>query len=211
MVGKTEQEQLEDIKHWWEKNGKFVLIFVVLAFSAAIGGKVWRDYQVATEERLSAEYEAIIAQMQNGESDQALQQGSLFIEQNSDSGYASLVALALAKLEVEREQLDNARLRLQWVMEHAQDDSLKHVARLRLARVLMAQDQLDQALALTTIGDTGAFARNYAVVKGDLYALKGDAALAKTAYQAALDDPDTGPQLRNQLQMKLDALGGADS
>ena len=210
MVAKTEQEQLEDIKHWWEKNGKFVLVVIVLAFSGAIGGKVWRDYQAATEERLSVEYETLLQQVQNGDADQALQLGSRFIEQNSDSGYAVLVALALAKLEAERSQLDNARLRLQWALEQAPDAALAHVARLRLARVLMAQDQLDQALSLASVTETGEFAHNYAAIKGDIYRRKGDTALARTAYQAALDDSDTSPQLRNLLQMKLDALGGAN-
>lgn len=207
MVGKTDQEQIEDLKQWWEKHGKVILVGVVFLISGVIGGQVWMDFQESSKARVSGEFSLVMQELQNGDADAAAQRASALIEKNSESSYASLAALALAKVEVEKGELDNAQLRLQWAAEHSELAALKAVAKLRLAKVMLAQGEIDAALAQLDGNVPASFNAAYAVARGDAYAQKGDTAAARTAYQSALDDKELATQLRGLVQMKLDSLG----
>lgn len=65
------------------------------------------------------------------------------------------------------------------------------MARLRLARVLLAQDKAQEALTLVTAVDPGALAAGYAEAQGDAYIQLGQNEQARGAYQRAIDlQPD---------------------
>lgn len=207
MTGRTEQEQIEDIKQWWEKHGKTIIIGVIFLISGVIGGQVWMDYQESTKARVSYEYDSMLNEMRDGNIDSAMQHGSMLIEKNAESAYAPLAALALAKMDVEKGDLAAAATHLRWVVDHATLDEVKAIARVRLAKVLLAQDNADEALSLVTGNVPSNFIAAFANVRGDIFVKKGDVASAKTAYQSVLDDQEATPQVRQQVQLKLDALG----
>jgi len=207
VVGRTDQEQVAELRVWWEKYGKITLIGVVFLISGVVGGRVWMDFQESAKARVSADYSQMMDELQRGDVEAAASRASALIEKNSDSGYAPLAALALAKIEAEKGELDNAKLRLQWAADHADQVELKAIAKLRLAKVLLAQQQVDAALAQLGGEVPESFRSSYAVVRGDAYAQKGDVAAARTAYQTALDDQELASQLRSLVQMKIDNLG----
>jgi len=208
---KTEQEQLEALKRWWETNGKFVLVVLVIAFTTTIGWRVWSNHENSTLESASLEYNELIGKLRSEESDAALRHGADLIEKRGDTSYAVLAALAMAKLEVEKDELDTARQRLTWAVEHAEIPEIVHIARIRLARVLLALGKFDEALAQASVDNTDGFDAAYEMVKGDIYAQRGLADQAKTAYNTALNTSfDMNATSKNMLQMKLDNLGGAN-
>jgi predicted negative regulator of RcsB-dependent stress response len=53
------------------------------------------------------------------------------------------------------------------------------------------------------------FAGLYADLKGDLLVAQGKREEARAAYQLALDRSDAGSPMRQIIQLKLDAVGGA--
>ena len=57
MTHKTDEEQIEDLKRWWEANGKYVIIAALLLISGVVGGRVWLNYTHSTLENASAQYE----------------------------------------------------------------------------------------------------------------------------------------------------------
>jgi len=208
---KTEQEQLEALKKWWETNGKFVLVLLVVTFTASIGWRVWSNHENSTLESASLEYNAVISNLRSEEADAALRNGAGLIEKRGDTSYAVLAALAMAKLEVEKGELDTASQRLSWAVEHAEIPEVIHIARIRLARVLLALGKFDEALAQASVDVAGGFDAAYAMVKGDVYAQRGLADQAKTAYNTALNTSfEMSATSKNLLQMKLDNLGGAN-
>jgi predicted negative regulator of RcsB-dependent stress response len=148
--------------------------------------------------------------LQSGDEEAALHYGVNVVEQYSDSVYAVLAALGVAKLEVSKGDTDAATQRLKWALERANEDGLKHVVQLRLARLLLDQGKLDEALQYANPANMGTFKSSYSHVKGDIYLQKGDQDMARMAYQAALQDQQLSPQTRNLVQMKLDDLGGAE-
>ena len=42
---RTEEEQVEAIKRWWQENGKSTVLGVAIAMAAVFGWRGWNDYQ----------------------------------------------------------------------------------------------------------------------------------------------------------------------
>ena len=102
-----------------------------------------------------------------------------------------------------------ARAQLQWVVDHADEQELKEIARYRLAELLLNDKQYDEALKMLDAKHGEPFAGLYADLRGDALAAAGRTADARAAYQDALAKFDAKSPYRNYVQVKLDALGGA--
>jgi len=92
-------------------------------------------------------------------------------------------------------------------MTSSKDNELKHIARLRLARLLIDQGKPDDAISTLAADTPGAFASRYHEVRGDAYAAKQDVKDAVTEYKAALDSSDLGNSDIALLELKLADLG----
>jgi hypothetical protein len=79
---------------------------------------------------------------------------------------------------------------------------LKHVGRLRLARILLYQDKAQDVIDLLADQDNAAFNGLYAEMRGDAYAALGLVAEAGDAYGIAMADT-TQAVNRALVQMKL--------
>jgi predicted negative regulator of RcsB-dependent stress response len=91
-------------------------------------------------------------------------------------------------------------------METTKDKQLALVARLRLARVQLAQGKPDDAIKTLDAVDPGAFKARYQEARGDALFAKGDKAGALKEYQAARDaalGQSVDPQ---SLELKIDDL-----
>src|SRR5437588_299906 len=91
-----------------------------------------------------------------------------------ENGPAVIVAVAVVAAGV-----------LAAVAENSKDRDLALVARLRLARVQIAQGKTDGALATLNAAQPGAFAAQYHEVRGDAYYAKGDKTAALKEYRSA--------------------------
>ena len=110
-----------------------------------------------------------------------------------------------AKMAVEANELDRAAELLQWALDHSDSDEADNVLRLRLARVMNALMDYDQALVYSQYDAIDDFTPLFAVVRGDAYLGKGDTTAAKAAYQLALDNasPIQYQQHRQLVSMKI--------
>jgi predicted negative regulator of RcsB-dependent stress response len=105
--------------------------------------------------------------------------------QYPDSAYAYAADMVAAKVHVERNELDKAAERLQRVASSSPDESLRPIARLRLARVQAALGQHDQALATLGTADMGTHQPAYLEARGDVLLATGDRAGALKVYEQA--------------------------
>src|SRR5690606_32351617 len=129
-----------------------------------------------------------------------------------DSIYSRYAALAVAAFYVEQEQLDRAAAELQWVVDNPDlgfmksvDEELLLTARLRLARVKLAQGDAQAALDVLTAVEPGSYAGSYAEVQGDALLSLDRRDEARAAYERALAANVSGnPGL---LMLKLQDLG----
>ncbi len=205
-VSQTEQEQLEDLKKWWKENAKAVIAGVVIGLSVLFAMWIWRDHSRSQGEAASAEYQLLVGEVSKGDARAGIKRGVAIINQFGTTSYAVFAAFALAKLELERGNLGEAHKHLEWALGHAKQDELQHIARLRLARVMLAEGQHDAALKLLSQAQPGSFLSAYEELKGDLYLASGQIAAAQTAYQSALSAA-TQEDSKKLIQLKLDDVG----
>ena len=122
--------------------------------------------------------------------------------------YATHAAFTLAKFAVESGDLDKAARALEWVLDNADEDGLLHIARLRLASVLLSKGETDSVVTLLQVQDTAGFTARYHELRGDAHFQKGDTAGARSAYQSSIDRLSPNSAERSLLKLKLDNLGG---
>lgn len=203
----SDDEQVEALRHWWKENGRSVIAGVVIAAVALIGWQQWNSYKINRAEAASTEYLAFIEQIQAEQPPEgAVERGQALLDKYGSTPYGPLTAFWLARYHVQKEQLEQAAQNLRWALDNADTDALRHVARLRLGRVLMAQQKYDEALALTPSGSE-AFGAEYQELRGDVLSAQGKAEQAAGAYRQALAAQDLAPQHRQLIEVKLNDLG----
>ena len=201
----TEEEQVEAIKKWWKENGKSVIGGAVLGLAIVGGGKGWIEYNRIQAEGNSAAYESFLVSARGQDMQAAVTKGDALIADAGSSAYAAFTALELAKLQYEAGNKEQARERLQWVTDNIEDAAIKQVAQLRLAKLLLDMDALDDASALAGSVTSGEFAGEFSVVAGDVAYARGDLSGAKAAYERAMS---LGVSDTNLLNMKIASVGG---
>ncbi len=206
----TEEQQVEAIKKWWKDNKLSVIGGVVIGVAALWGGRTWIAGQDAHSEAASDVYQIMMSKMSNGQLEEAATDGSVLLGQFTDTPYAALASLALAKIKLEQGDMAAASSNLNWAMSNTEQDGVKKVARLRLAELSLTEGDYSAALAqLNSATALGSFEAAYEQLKGDIYVADGKSDQARSAYirsLAAMGPTDPGRRL---LQMKLDDLGGA--
>jgi predicted negative regulator of RcsB-dependent stress response len=206
-VNQTEQEQIEVLQKWWSENGWAIISGLILGLAAIFIWRGWQAYQQTTAEEASDLYTNMIIEVRDHKNDKAREYADRLINDYSRTTYADFATLMLAKMDVEDAKPDEAVKRLHQVLDHAHQDSLKHLARLRLVRILLDQNKIDDAWSTLKVDDEGAFASSYSELRGDIYAHQGKFEDARMAYHVALGKQ--GPETNDTsfLQMKIDNLG----
>ena len=132
------------------------------------------------------ELDRLLGSIQAGQSELAQSQAEVLRNEYQSTPYAVLAAFAQARLHLEKGETDAALAALQWAMGNTQQESLQHVARLRLARVLLQEGKPEEAQRQLQVAATGSFAAEYAELEGDIALARGDEAAARSAYEKAL-------------------------
>ena len=107
--------------------------------------------------------------------------------------------------KVDAADMPAAQTYLQWALTNSDTAEYEHLARQRLARVLLEQQKYVEAQALLTGIETGAYSSLYEEIRGDLAQAQGNAQQARTHYQLALNNV-SNPLRRQILDMKLNDL-----
>jgi predicted negative regulator of RcsB-dependent stress response len=129
----------------------------------------------------------------------------MLVSDYSGSPYATLAALAMAKLRVEDGELEAAQTQLQWAVDNAGADYLRTIARLRLARVKLALGDPDGAEAeLAAAGPAADTEAVFVELRGDILSARGDLDGAAAAYGQALAISAPDYPGRHLLQLKYD-------
>lgn len=200
----TDEERVEAIKKWWKENGISVITGVVIGLGAIFGWRAWTGYQDGVAQQASAAYEQLLASAGSGAREDALKQSAFLAEEYGSTAYADFAALVRARVELAAGNRDAARAALEQAIEGAPDPALARLAALRLARVLIDQDELDEAVrVLDRQGDGGAFAGEMAALRGDIAVAQGRFEDARSAYEEALEAGTANPRL---VELKLDNL-----
>jgi predicted negative regulator of RcsB-dependent stress response len=204
----TDDEQLERLKRIVAENWLWVAAGIVLGAGLIFGYRYYVSYQDDRGLRAAMRFDDMSAALEANDPAKTARVADGLIADFPGSPYADQALLALAKLKVDAGKSADAEEPLRQVMEHSKDSELRHIARLRLARVLIDEGKPDAAIGLLA-GDTpGAFAGLYHAVRGDALYAKKDSKDALTEYRAALDAGGGGADAA-LLQLKIADLGAS--
>ncbi len=202
-----EQEQLDELKHFWSKYGNLISGILVLVMVCLAGWNGYQYWQRSQAAQAAVMFDEMNKSLAGGDVTKAERTFNDMRERYARATYTQQAGLALAKMAADAGNADVAKAALQWVADKSNDDGYAAIAQLRLANVLLDTKQLPEALkALDAVkGET--FAGLVADRRGDILLLQGQREQAKTAYLSAYKAFDDRSQYRNLVRVKLNALG----
>jgi predicted negative regulator of RcsB-dependent stress response len=203
----SEKEQWDQIKLWLRENGLWIIAGVVVG-AAGLGGWHWyQDHVDSVGAQASAKYTQVVQAFGKGDRTTAFVLLGELERDYASSPYVDQAKLMAARVYVDGGELDKAATELEAITGHSKDTELALLARLRLARVQIAQKKPDAALATLNGLKAGAFEPRYHEVLGDAYYAKGDKANALKEYMSAkVADLGASSLDAQALDLKIDDL-----
>jgi len=204
-----EQEQLEALKAWWNDNRNQILGALLIVVVAMGGWRGWQYYQHKQSYGAATLYQQFIEQLASNDAKRINDAAAAVTDKFGSTAYAERAELLAARVNEQGHDLARAKTQLQWVIDNARDATLKDVARLRLAAVLLDEKKYADALALLDAKHPDSFDGLFADLKGDVFSAQGKIDEARSSYKLAYEKIDAQSIYRSLIQMKLDALDAA--
>ena len=203
-----EQEQLDALKHFWNRWGNlitWVLIVALGAYAAWNGWQYWERRQGALS---SALYEEIDRSAEAGDVARLERALADMKDKYGGTAYAAHGALLAAKVLQDKAKPAEAKAALAWVADKAPDDGLRAVARLRLASLQTGEKAYDEALKTLSASFPPQYVALAADRRGDVLLLQGKRSEAGAEFGKAYQGlaAESG-DYRRLVGIKLNALG----
>lgn len=201
-----EQEQLDEFKAWWKKNGKLATTLVLTALIAYASWQGYGSYQNKKATEASVLYQALVVTESSKLADIKTQATKLTTDY-AGTPYAGRAAILSAKASLGANDTKSAKTQLEWAAKNAKESTTKAIASLQLAGILFEEKSYAAALQLLTNDADKGFMGLKEDLKGDIYLAQGKRAEAKKAYETALNELDVQGRLQQYTRQKLEALG----
>lgn len=202
-----EQEQLDQLKHFWRQYGNLLTWLLVVVLSTFA---VWNAYQYWQRSQASAAaamYDEVERVMLTGDLVKLERAFSDIREKFGSTIYAQQAGLMAAKILYDNGKPEAAKSALAWVAEKASDEGYQSIARLRLSAVLIDGKAFDEALLLLNKPFPSEFAALAMDRRGDIYLAQGKRSEASAEYAGAYKGLDERNQYRRLIEVKLASLG----
>lgn len=202
-----EQEQLDQLKAFWKRNGNaltWLVTLVLLALAAYNGWNWWQREQGTKASALHAEMERAA---QAGEIDRVGTAWSDLKSRYPGTAQAQQGALLAARTFVDKDKLEEATAALQWAADSAADPAYRVVARLRWAGVLLDQGKAQDALAVLDKARGGGFDALVDDRRADAHLALQQPQQAREALKAAFKSMPEDLEYRRVVEAKLMSLG----
>jgi predicted negative regulator of RcsB-dependent stress response len=204
-----EQEQLDQLKHFWNRYGNVITWVLVLALAGYGGWNGWNWWKRDQAAQASGIYDELERVAAAGDVERVSKVFGDLKARFPGTAFAEQGGLLAARTQFDKGRADEARASLAWVAEHAGQEEYRAVARLRLAGLLLEAQQPDEALK--QLGGTwpAAFEPLAADRRGDVLLSQGKKDEARAAYQTAWKGLEATLDYRRLVEAKLTALGAA--
>ena len=181
----SDKEQIQIVKSWWKEYGYYILFTVVFFMIANFSWQYWQRQKHFRLENASMIYTQMLSALEQQKGEESKLFGEQLIKKYSSSPYASLAALILAKDAVSSGNLKMAQEKLQFVIKKAPSKTLRQLARIRVARVLIAIEKPREALDLLTTVDDKSYDAEVNEAFGDALLALDKTDEAEKAYRKA--------------------------
>lgn len=202
-----EQEQLDELKHFWKSYGNLITWALIVVFGAIAAWNGWQYWQRTQAAQASAMYEEVERAATAGEMQRVERAFSDVKDKFGGTTYAHQAGLLAAKTFAEKGNLDAAKAALAWVADKSPDEGYQATARLRLAGILADSKAYDEALKQLSAAFPPEFGGLVADRRGDIFNLQGKKTEARTEYLKAWRALDERAEYRRLVEVKLAALG----
>ena len=201
-----EQEQLDEFKAWWKKNGSMAINLVLAGLVVYAAWQGYHYYQNKKAVEASELYQALFVNDINKTAEIKIQSAKL-MDSFSGTPYAGRAAVFAAKANFSANDDKSAKSQLEWATKNAKESAIKAIASLQLASILFEEKSYDEAQkVLLNISDKG-YEGLKANMQGDVFLAQGKQAEAKKAYEIALQSLDAQGKLHQYTRQKLESLG----
>ncbi|WP_296448308.1 YfgM family protein [Rhodoferax sp. UBA5149] len=202
-----EQEQLDQLKHFWKQYGNLItwsLILVLGAFASWNFYQYWQRNQATQAAAMYDEVERVVKSADTAKIDR------VFADMKdgfASTTYAQQAGLLVAKQYYTSGNVEAAKAALGWVADNSSDQGYQAIAKLRLAGILMESKAFDAALKQLS----GSFPANFDALvadrKGDILLLQGKKKEALAEYEKAFKNLEVSSEYRRLVEVKLNSLG----
>lgn len=204
-----EQEQLDQLKHFWNQYGNWIsllLIAVLGTYAAWNGYQYWQRSQATQAAAMFDEVERVVKGAEPAKAQRAFED---MRERFASTAYAQQAALLVAKAHQDAGQAEAAIKVLEWLSDKGSDPGMVAISKLRLAALHMDAKSYDQALKVLEGAFPVEFQGLQADRKGDVFVLQGKRTEARQAFELAYKSMDDRAEYRRLVEVKLLSMGGA--
>ena len=202
-----EQEQLDQIKHFWKQYGNLITWALILVLGVFAGWNLFQRWQLNQASQAAALYDEVERVVKTGDVAKLDRVFSDMKDKFPSTSFAQQAGLGAAKSFFEAGKIEESKSALAWVAEKSTDEGYKAIARLRLAGILIDGKSYDEAQKQLAGSFPLEFAALVADRKGDAFFLQGKKAEAKAEYEKAYKAFDERTEYRRLVEVKLNSLG----
>lgn len=206
----SDDEKGEDIKRWWRENGRSVIAGTIIGVAIILSGRYWLNFQQVQAENAANTYQQLTNLVAQGKQNDADEKNQILLSKFASTPYAVFAAFEMASQAVNNDDTASAKSYLEWVMTNATLTGHIEIARLRLAKLFLAEEDFDTALTLISESSSDSFLSLFAELRGDVLSAQGEVVKARAAYQTAVLRLVEGEPRRVLLNIKIDDLAVAD-
>lgn len=202
----TEQEQIEVLKNWLKQYLPVIIAGILLAILFSTGWRYWQQRQNKILIHASQIYDEMLTLRAQNNNTLALVQAKKIYTHYPKTPYGEMAAFALARDSVNQLNYPDAEKYLNWILKHSKTSGIRQIARLRLARILIAQKKIAESFKQLNKIDDDTFKPLIDETIGDAYFAKNQFQEARKYYKKALSALPNAEVIRPILQMKYDNL-----
>ena len=199
QVDNTEEEQVEQIKKWWNSNGKQIIAGAVIGLAGIWGWNTYSDYQDKQSLNARSLYLNYASDSNN------LGAYDRLTTDFSSSSYSDQAILLMAKYLFDAGSYTQALGVIKPLINNP-SSVIANTAALRAASIHLQLGQHDQALLILERQSEDGFSGLIYNLMGDIYLDLGNRSEAQKYYSLAIDNVAENSNLSQLIQIKLDDL-----
>lgn len=195
-------EQERAVKEWLSSNWLTIVAGIALGIGGLWGYGKWQVSKQEKTYNAANEYVQLEQVLSLGEVAEADKMINEYVGKYGHNIYAMKARMLAASEWVKKDDIAAAKQQYQTVIDAKPDKAIAEMARLRLARLLVAEGDFTAALSQLSLVQSQAYQTIVEEITGDVHLAQGEMAQAKDAYQLALNNGE-GYSGRQLVEMKL--------
>ena len=178
-IDSNEDQIVEQFKNWWAQFGNYLITFLIIMLVGVGGFRYWDTVQSNKAKDASVSFESVLELLNKGEKEKAKSLIKNIKQDFPNLAYTQLAMLLEANILVTENNYKDAEEILLELIDSDPIKGLTQVAASRLARLYLAQEKPEKAMAV--ISD-----KAMDKVEGGLWELRADIAAAMGENEKAL-------------------------